>query len=228
MPKAFTDLEKKAIRERLLKQGSKLFATYGLKKTSVEELATAAGISKAAFYLFYESKEALFMDVVELAEADFRRQVLDAVEPPGPTPRARLVVVLKKAFTLWRTVPLFQMFTRADYEMMAGRVPAETLQEHLRNDQIFIEELVARCRAAGIPILMRPEALHGLVHALFFVVLHEDDLGPGNLSAATDTLIELVAAFCLGEVTVEAPSAVATASRQITNGTNGFPEKSLI
>jgi AcrR family transcriptional regulator len=93
MPKAFTEQEKDWIRTRLVEQGYELFATYGLKKTNIEELTQASGISKGAFYLFYESKEALFMDVVELAEQRFRHEILEAIDQPGPSPRARLVAV---------------------------------------------------------------------------------------------------------------------------------------
>ena len=74
MPKGFTEHEKELIRKRLLKEGYKQFSAYGLKKTNIEELAEAAKISKGAFYLFYESKEALFMDVVEVAEQRYRQE----------------------------------------------------------------------------------------------------------------------------------------------------------
>ena len=83
MPRAFTEQEKKRIEENLLEQGTKFFSQYGLKKTSVEELAVSVGISKAAFYLFYESKEALFMDVVELAEQQYRLSMLEMINQPG-------------------------------------------------------------------------------------------------------------------------------------------------
>ncbi len=96
MPKAFTDYEKNMIGERLLAQGYIQFSTRGLKKTSIEELAMAAGISKAAFYIFYESKEALFMDVVEQAEERFRSEVLAAIDLPGPSPRCPPVCRFKE------------------------------------------------------------------------------------------------------------------------------------
>src|SRR5512135_636629 len=97
MPKAFSEREKELIKSRLLEQGYKLFSAYGLKKTNVEEIAAAAGISKGAFYNFYESKEALFMDVVEQAETRVRQELLAVVDLPGPSPRARLFAVLKTA-----------------------------------------------------------------------------------------------------------------------------------
>jgi len=200
MPKPFSESEKKLIHSRLIEAGFKQFSAYGLKKTSIAELATAAGISKAAFYIFFESKEALFMDVVEQAEKEFRREVLADIERPGPSPRVRLVAVFKKAFALWKTLPILHFFTRGDYELLARRVPAEVIQEHLRSDQEFVQEFINRCNRAGIPVRAHPEEIDGLLHALFFTVLHQDDFGPDSLSASINLMIELVAAFCLGEV----------------------------
>jgi AcrR family transcriptional regulator len=203
MPKAFTEQEKERIGERLREQGHRLFAAYGVRKTRVEELARAAGISKGAFYLFYPSKEALFMDVVEQAEERFRQEVVAAIDWPGPSPRARLFSVLRRAFTLWKTIPILQVFTQGDYEWLSRRIPAEKLQEHLLSDRAFFEELIARCRQAGIPIQAPPEQMGGLLYAAFFTSLHEEDFGPGRLGGAVDLLLELIAAFCLGEITLQ-------------------------
>ena len=62
MPK-FTESEKQAIQETLLREGEKLFVEYGLKKVTVDELVKAAGIAKGSFYSFYSNKEHLYMDI---------------------------------------------------------------------------------------------------------------------------------------------------------------------
>jgi AcrR family transcriptional regulator len=202
VPRAFTEYEKELIGQRLLEQGYSLFSTYGLKKTSIGELAEAAGISKGAFYIFYESKEALFMDVVELAEERFRQEVLAVINLPGPTPRSRLLAVLKQAFGLFKTIPILQFLTSSDYDVLYRRVPAEKLQEHLTHDRVFIEELVTRCRQAGIPIQASTEEISSLFYALVVTILHEQDFGPNSMEGAVDVLLELVAAFCLGEIEI--------------------------
>jgi AcrR family transcriptional regulator len=203
MPKGFSEHEKEVIRKRLVEQGYKLFSAYGLKKTSIEELAEAARISKGAFYLFYESKEALFMDVGELAEQRYREQIFAAVDLPGPSPRARLLAVFKTAFELVKTIPVLQFLTGADYDLLFRRVPAEKLQEHLASDRLFFEALVARCQAAGIPICVAPAEIGRLLYPLVLSLMHADDLGPDVFSDSTDVLLELVAAYCLGEVRLE-------------------------
>ena len=202
MPKAFSEHERAVIQARLLEEGYKFFSAYGLKKTNVEELAEAVGISKGAFYLFYESKEALFMDVTEQVEARYRREVLAVVDSPGLSPRERLFRVFQIAFTQWQTLPILKLITRRDYEMLARRMPADKLHEHLTADHRFIEELVARCRNAGIPIQAEVDQIAGLVYAVLFASLHEDDFGPDRFPGTMDLLVQLIVAFCLGEVTL--------------------------
>lgn len=203
MPKAFTEHEKELISKRLLEQGYKLFSAYGLKKTNIEELAKATGISKGAFYNFYESKEALFMDVIEQVEIRFRQEVLAVIDLPGSSPRARLFAVLKKAFNLFERIPILQFFTGSDYDLLFRRIPAEKLQEHLASDRVFFEELITRCQNVGIPIRAQPDQIIGLLYPFVLAILHEDDLFRNNFSDSIDLLLELVAAFCLGEVVIQ-------------------------
>ena len=53
---------------------------YGYKKTSVDELCREAGISKGAFYLFFESKEALFCEVLCSVQEQIRQVASRAME----------------------------------------------------------------------------------------------------------------------------------------------------
>ncbi len=214
MPKAFSEQEKELIGKRLLEQGYKLFSAYGLKKTNVEEIAAAAGISKGAFYNFYESKEALFMDVIEQAEIRLRQEVLAVVDLPGPSPRARLLAVLKKAFTLFKTIPILQFFSGRDYDLLFRRIPAEKLQEHLASDRMFFDELIARCQKAGLPIRVQPDQISGLLYPLVMTLLQEDDLVRNNFTGGIDLFLELVAAFCLGEVELQLQDQTTPGSKQ--------------
>ena len=63
MPRAFKEEEKEKIRAKLLEAGRSCFLSYGLKKTTIEDVVGPAGIAKSSFYLFFESKEALFVEV---------------------------------------------------------------------------------------------------------------------------------------------------------------------
>ena len=204
MPKAFTEQEKELICKRLLEQGHRQFSAYGLRKTNIEELAEAAGISKGAFYLFYPSKEALFMDVVEQVEQRFRQELLSMVDLPGPSPRARLFALLHRAFHRVKTIPLLRFLTGSDYDLLLRRVPPETFQEHVAQDRAFINELITRCQDAGIPLQAQPEEIIRLLYPLVLTVLHEDEYaGTFPLGGSVDVFLELIAAFWLGEIELQ-------------------------
>ena len=204
MPKAFTEQEKELIRKRLLEQGYKQFSAYGLRKTNIDELAQATGISKGAFYQFYASKEALFMDVVEQVEQRFRQEIFAMVDVPGPSPRARLFALLQHAFHRVKTIPLLQFLTGNDYDLLFRRVPPETFQEHVAYDRAFNNELITRCQHAGIPIQVQPEEMISLLYPLVLTILHEDEYaGTFPLGGSVDVFLELIAAIWLGEIELQ-------------------------
>lgn len=63
MPRAFTDEERERIRASLIAAGRKCFAKFGMRKTTLMDLVSTAGIAKSTFYQFYTSKEGLYHDL---------------------------------------------------------------------------------------------------------------------------------------------------------------------
>lgn len=74
MARSFTEREKENIKKNLQEACKQSWTQYGYKKTSVDDLCRQAGISKGAFYLFFESKEALFCEVL----CSVQEQICDA------------------------------------------------------------------------------------------------------------------------------------------------------
>ncbi len=62
---AFTDEQNEQIRNDLIREARRCGITIGMRKTSVEQLTEAVGISKGSFYKFFDSKELLFFAVLE-------------------------------------------------------------------------------------------------------------------------------------------------------------------
>ena len=74
MARSFTEREKENIKRNLQEACKQSWTQYGYKKTSVDDLCRQTGISKGAFYLFFESKEALFCEVL----CSVQEQICDA------------------------------------------------------------------------------------------------------------------------------------------------------
>ena len=62
---AFSERQNETIRRALIQEARHCAVTIGMRKTSVEQLTEAAGISKGSFYKFFDSKEMLFFAVLE-------------------------------------------------------------------------------------------------------------------------------------------------------------------
>ena len=62
MPRAFSEKEKERIQTQLVEAGKSCFTRYGLKKTTIDDLVQPSGIAKSSFYLFFDSKEALYVE----------------------------------------------------------------------------------------------------------------------------------------------------------------------
>jgi AcrR family transcriptional regulator len=63
MPRAFTEEERLRIRDSLIVAGRKCFLKYGMKKTTVDDLVRLAGVARGSFYQFFNSKEALYLEI---------------------------------------------------------------------------------------------------------------------------------------------------------------------
>jgi AcrR family transcriptional regulator len=192
MPRAFSEQEKDAIRAALLEQGRAFLATYGIRKTSVENLTDGVGISKGAFYLFFPSKEELFFTIFEQFEADYQEQLLRLAARPAPSPRLRLREFFRHAFGLWRSSPLFRHFGPDDYNLLLRRLPPERVAAALDSDERFAARLLALWQADGLNLHMEPAAFTALSRSLFFVSMHADEIGP-HYQGTIDLLCDGVA-----------------------------------
>ena len=72
-------------RQAIIDAALEAFKGQGLHATSIDEIADGAGVSRATFYQYFESKDQLFLDLIRKAAADLLR-VIRRLGPLGPTP----------------------------------------------------------------------------------------------------------------------------------------------
>ena len=109
-------------RERILQTALALFAEKGYAGTSMSDIAGALGLSKAALYRHYESKQAIFDSIVARMEARDREQAHRSGVPqdmPGEsgaadqkTTLAQLCAFSKAMFRYWTQDAFASAFRR--------------------------------------------------------------------------------------------------------------------
>lgn len=186
MAVSFSEKEKTGIVKALRAAASRRAASVGMRKTTVDEMALEAGISKGAFYKFYPSKEHLFLDVLEQwyrSIYDKARQVL--LDNASLPPRERAAMILKASLRAMRAMPLMR-FCQDEIPLMLRKLPETLLKEHYQSGDEFISTLIGR---AGVELTVPDNVACAVVKILFLSQLTAQDVGP-QYESAMDGLIE--------------------------------------
>lgn len=172
-PKAFTEEEKEIVRGRLKESALKYLATTGIKKTTVEELARAAGVSKGAFYLFYDSKELLFLDALEDVQAKMHEEIIAGMQKYDDKKQG-FVSVVSDMYRHFATNTWMLKLMDDEYEILMRRVPKERIAAHIAMDDASTKRMTEVI--AGLSI--DPEKISAIMRMLFMCTLHREEVGP--------------------------------------------------
>jgi AcrR family transcriptional regulator len=195
MPRAFNVDERDRIEARLLETGRRLFERQGLRKTNVAELAAAAGIGKGSFYLFYPSKEALFMAISDRFESQVKmalRDELEALRRDGADARTLLRRYFELHFEAFERHPFLALLTdRAELEPLLLRIGPERFAAERERDAAFFAELIAGWQRDGVvDPQLDPRAVSALSRATLALIqgreLIGDDDWPGMVELVID------------------------------------------
>ena len=195
MPKAFSEKEKEVIRQQMREKSKHLFELHGLRKTGVDDITRAVGISKGAFYLFYESKEELFLEIMEQMESELRESVLEHTLQPKENARHNVRRILSSFLLTYDAYPLLKNFSQSDFDYLVRKLPAERVQAHFNRDNKFFDSFIKKVKREGIALKVSPRVAMNLVLSLFLVSLHRHELGENGYSETMKILTDLVAGY---------------------------------
>ena len=105
-------------RDRLLESASALFSHWGFDKTSMDDIAREAGISKGAVYLEFPNKDALFKAVVHWEFARYMRDWLRRFEEDhGDWSFARMI---QHSFAAIDSNPFVKALVKRDHRLFGS------------------------------------------------------------------------------------------------------------
>lgn len=81
MPKLKPDIQR-ARREHILDAAERCFARAGFHRTTMHDICKQAGVSPGAFYVYFDSKEALIAGIAERDRADFAERLAALAAAP--------------------------------------------------------------------------------------------------------------------------------------------------
>jgi len=199
MPKAWSEREKKVKKKTLLFEAKKLFEKYGIQKTTVDEIVKAAHISKGSFYLFYQSKEELYFDVLESVEQESREKIFKDFFKPGINRLESFKSFLHQMVDVLTTTPMYKQINSSNYELLLRKLPEETLQRHMKRDQENVSKYFVYWIDKGWMRRVDLEALNGLLLSFVQLVLHREEFDDVNFEATKELWIDAISSYLITE-----------------------------
>lgn len=192
--RGFSDAERDRIRENLHEAGRKLFAQYGLSKTTIADLTGEVGIATSTFYRFFDSKEALYLSVLKREGDEIRRRLAESDVADSDDPEVVVSEFLHILFDEIETNPLISQLIVADeLDRLDSYRTAEDREEDRREETEAIRAFVDPFVESGAMYGDDPELVARAIGAIPYLTLHEEDIGSEQYPEVRDFVIETFA-----------------------------------
>jgi TetR/AcrR family transcriptional regulator, regulator of autoinduction and epiphytic fitness len=182
----------------ILAGGMQEFLAHGYAATSMDRIASAAGVSKATVYSHFQGKESLFVAIIDrLVQSKFQSIFSPEMEKLQPEPRIFLRKLADSILDTGEHEPQFLNFMRLIFGE-SGRFP-ELARAFVRNVEKNSFQMLKHYLAACPQLkLADPEAtarmfIGTLVHFVIVqYLLHGKEIVPMERDRIIDTLIDAI------------------------------------
>ena len=196
MATAFTSEEKEVIRKKLHKVAKECLQRYGVKKTTVDQMAAMVDISKGSFYNFYSSKEMLFFAVLEEYQIDVMNRLTEQLGMETKIDTNRLVELLYDLYQDFRYSFMYTIFKNNEMELLIRKLPKEVIETHHLLDDRMAEKIVSRI---NIRESVSVEIVSALFRTIAMSILHIEEIGEKQF----DTVLKLLIQGIVGQIIEE-------------------------
>ena len=192
--KGFSDEKRQYIRQELLDSGRRHFARYGLKKTTMADLTGPVDIAPSTFYQFFDSKEELYLEVLEREGERFFERATAPIENTAD-PEQAIREYLDIIFEELETNPLIErLFADDEWERVAHLYSEEELAEQRSKELGYLTPYIETWQEAGAIRAGDPETIAATIDSATLLALYREDFGEGLYPAVREMMIETVAA----------------------------------
>ncbi|NMH32245.1 TetR/AcrR family transcriptional regulator [Streptococcus sanguinis] len=196
MATAFTSEEKEVIRKKLHKVAKECLQRYGVKKTTVDQMAAMVDISKGSFYNFYSSKEMLFFTVLEEYQIDVMNRLTEQLGMETKIDTNRLVQLLYDFYQDFRYSFMYTIFKNHEMELLIRKLPKEAITNHHLIDDRMVKKIVSRI---NIRENVSVEIVSALFRTIAMTILHIEEIGEKQF----DITLKLVIQGVVEQITKE-------------------------
>jgi AcrR family transcriptional regulator len=142
--------KKEVQRDRILEVAQEHFGRFGYKRAVIDNIVREVGIAKGTFYLHFESKEQLFLELVNR----LRQEALDkflAAMGKETTVAGKLRTMIRMSLDAFDEYPLLARLVADDpeFRLIARLLEQPSVQEEIANSRQFILDILQEGIANG-------------------------------------------------------------------------------
>ncbi len=176
MPKSFSEQEREYIKKRLKEEAAKCLATYGVRRTTVDEIVKRVNIPKGTFYLFYKSKELLLFEVIQEQQENVNRELFETISSISEKDLSaeKLTEMFFQFFKKTEEMLFLKLSDVDEMELLKRKLPREIVEEHFQDDTNTIERIIAL-----LPTKRKVDVnvVSAVFHAIYYVTLRKAEIG---------------------------------------------------
>lgn len=193
MPR-FSETEKELIKSNMMQEAHQLFIHKGLKNTSLEELTSAVSVAKSSFYVFFESKEQLYLDLLVREGEAIEQEVWPKVSREEGLREAIIVYLREMSFALDTHILTRRLITKLEeYQLVSRKLNAAySATENLRSIVPLIE-FIQKYKELDQLIDEEVDVIAAVFRACLTMVIHRKDVGEEVYPRVQDILFSAVA-----------------------------------
>jgi AcrR family transcriptional regulator len=180
-------------KQQLYSLAKTLFSENGFKETSVSAITKAANMAVGTFYLYYSSKEQLFMEIFKDENTRLKKELLDKLDQTQ-SPKAIILQMLQINREGIQASPILrEWYTSEEFR----KIEQAYREAHAIDSLGFLYDtflvLVQRWQAEG---KMRADIDSKMIMKVFEAIInvdtHKDELGLEYFPALLDLMTDLV------------------------------------
>jgi AcrR family transcriptional regulator len=174
---------RKRTRERLLKSAQEIFARDGFTGASIDRIAEHAGYSKGAVYSNFDSKEALFLELLRDRMSEELGELHQLLQERSSI--AEILLALRQRYSSLEKQVIWCLLS-TEFQLQAGRNPdfARPFAELYRNQRRAIAKLVTMvAKRDGAKLEWNAEELATSLMALTHGIALQRAADPESVSA---------------------------------------------
>jgi len=190
--RSMTDEEKRERREMILEAAKNRFQRLGYSKTTMDEIAGDAGISKGTIYLYFESKEDIFNDLLGKEAREMERFLYHEVKDEGSAVK-QLEMIFTGALDYLERHSFLRSILKRDVDIVSPRIIKYVFTVEERYVSV-IEDYVRRGMEKGEIEPFNPRIIAYILYKIFeafsyAATLNEEDFRKDDIMILVPHLI---------------------------------------